>query len=376
MSEISHKKIKILFPALHYPPVIGGIERWTCEVAERLAQKAEVFVITGKVNGESKEGIKNGARIIRTGLFSLKNLSHSPSFYILSLLPFFYYKASRLIKERRIDLLHCTGFLSGVVGYYLKKKYGIPYIITVQSLQENKPLQKLKTKVYQNADHCIAASLAISKYFEKMDIEPAKISIIPNGINLNNFLNINKGKKRKELGFREEDFVVVVVARLEKVKGIEYLIKAMKNFQLLIIGDGSERANLENLVSELGFEDRVIFLGALLNEQLPEYLSVGDCFCLPSLEEGFGIVVLEAMAAGLPVVATKVGGLRDLIQDGKTGIFIPPKDPLAIERAMQRLYEHRILGQELAENAKIGLEEYDWDNIAEKVWLLSQKSIF
>ena len=129
---------------------------------------------------------------------------------------------------------------------------------------------------------------------------------------------------------------------------------------ILIIGDGSERKNLENLVKKLGLQEKVKFLGQIPNEKIPAYLAGADCFCLPSLREGFGIVILEAMAAGLPVIGTNVGGIKDLIEDGKTGLLIEPKNPQAISQAINKIYS----GQKFS---KANLKKYSWQNIASKV---------
>ena len=163
-------------------------------------------------------------------------------------------------------------------------------------------------------------------------------------------------------------FVVMTVARLEKVKGIEFLIRAVKDFQLLIIGDGSERKNLENLVKKLNLKERVNFLGEIPNEKIPEYLAAADCFVLPSLKEGFGIAILEAQAAGVPVIATRVGGILDLVEDQKTGILVEPGNAEAITQAILKIRSSPDFARSLVQNAKMNLNAYHWQNIALKVF--------
>lgn len=362
--------MKILFPATHYYPVIGGLETWTQNIAERLSDKAEIFVVTGKVKNQPLKEVKNGVNIVRTSLFSLKNLSYSSPFYILSALPFIFFKSLKLIRKQKIEFLHCQGFLSSFLGYSLSKFTKVPYIVTVQRLEKSKGF--LRKLVYKNAKVCIAASLAIKKYFE--EIGAKNIEIIPNGIDLKRFENLDRQNCRQKLGLKDE-FVIMTVARLEKVKGIEYLIKAISRSDLprrsdlliLIVGDGSERRNLENLAEKLGLREKVKFLGQIFNEKIPEYLAAADCFVLPSLKEGFGIAILEAQAAGLPVIGTRVGGIKELVEDGKTGILVEPKNPEAITKAIQGIYSSRKF-------TKADLEKYDWQNIAEKVYKIYEIS--
>ena len=347
--------MKVLMPAIHYYPVIGGIETWTKEIAERLADKAEIFVVTGKVKNQPTKEELNGVKIWRTSLFTLTNLSASPLIYTLTCLDFIFLKSLFLIKQEKIDILHCQGFLSSLLGFFLSKLTKIPYIATVQRLESRR--NPLKNFIYRQADFCIGVSWAVAENFRKIGVK--NIKVIPNGIDLKRF----EGLERK----RHDGFVVITVARLEKVKGIEYLVKSISNLKsqisnltCLIIGDGSERKNLEDLVKKLGLQEKVKFLGPIPNEKIPEYLAQADCFCLPSLREGFGIAILEALAAGLPVIGTNVGGIKDIVDNGQTGILVEPQNSQAIAQAIQKIYS----GQRFA---KADLAKYDWQNIALKV---------
>lgn len=362
--------MKILFPATHYYPVIGGIETWTQNIAERLSEKAEIFVVTGKVKGQPREEMQKGVKIWRTSLFVLSNLSASPLFYTLSLLPFIFFKSLNLIKQKKINVIHCQGFLSSFLGFWLSALTGVPYITTVQRLEGKK--NHLKNFIYRKAAVCIGASLAIKGYFK--DVGAKNIEVIPNGIDLARFEGLDRQRSRQKLRLGDE-FVVMTVARLESVKGIDLLIEAMGkgglpevNCRLVIIGDGSERKNLEDLAKRLNLKGRVRFLGQISNEEIPEYLVAADCFVLPSREEGFGIALLEARAAGLPVIATKVGGILDIIKDEKTGILIESRDSQAISEAIYKIYSQPEFAQNLVQNAKVNLEKYDWQNISLRVY--------
>lgn len=363
--------MKVLIPVLHYYPVIGGLEVWTKNIAERLSEKINIFVVTGKVKNQPKNEIKNNLRIFRTSLLSLKDLSHSSWFYIFSTWPFIFLKSLILIKKEKINLIHCQGFLSAFLGYFLFKIRKIPYIITIQRLEEKKGF--FRKLVYKNAKTCIVASSAIKNYFEEIGLE--NIEIIPNGIDLGKFENLER-RPRKE-------FTILTLARLEKVKGIEYLIEAISNLQprisnliCLIIGDGSERKNLENLVKKLSLKKEIKFLGGVPYEKIPEYLMRGDCLVLPSLQEGFGIAILEAQAAGLPVIGTRIGGILDVIEDRKTGILVESKNSRAIAEAIYEIYSRPKLVQNLIKNAKINLKKYNWQDIVEKIFKIYYENYY
>src|SRR3989344_6025145 len=217
-------KMKILMPATHYYPVIGGIETWTKNIAEKLLGKAEIFVVTGKVKNQPKEEEMGGVKIFRTSLFTLANLSHSPLIYTLALLPFIFWKSLVLMKKEKIDILHCQGFLSAILGFLLSKIIGIPYLVTVQRMERSG--NRLKELIYRKASVCIGASRAVGEYFRKIGCK--NVEIIPNGIDLKRF----EGLERKP----HEGFIIMTIARLEKVKGVEYLIRAFNLLRSDLLG--------------------------------------------------------------------------------------------------------------------------------------------
>lgn len=357
--------MKILIPAMHYYPVVGGIETWTRHIAENVAKKADVFVVTGRVKNQPNKEASGNLHIFRASLFTLSDLSRSPKIYTISLLPLIFLKSLFLMRQNKIDVLHCQGFLSSFLGFCLSCIFRVPYIVTVQRLEKRG--NPFKNFIYRKAAFCIASSSAVKKNFE--DIGVKRIEVVPNGVDLTKYENLSKEPHEK--------FTVITVARLEKVKGVEFLIRAMEgsNIQLIIVGDGSKRKELENLTKQLKVEGQIKFLGEIPNEKIPLYLTKADCFVLPSLKEGFGIVVLEAMAAGLPVVASKIGGILDLVEDQKTGLLVEPGNSNQIREALIKIKANPDFAKILIENAKKELPKYNWPSIAEKVFVIYQKVI-
>jgi len=177
--------MKILMPVLHYWPVIGGLETWTKNIAERISDKTEVFVVTGRVKSQLEKENLNQVNIFRTSLFSLTNLSYSSFLYIITALPFIFFKSLSVIKKEKVDVIHSQGFLSGFLGYLLFKLTNTPYIVTVQRLEQSKSF--LRKLVYNNAKVCIGASNKIKEYFQQIGCK--NVLVIPNGIDLSRFTN-------------------------------------------------------------------------------------------------------------------------------------------------------------------------------------------
>ncbi len=204
----------------------------------------------------------------------------------------------------------------------------------------------------------------------------AEVEVIPNGVNVAKFeyriSNIEKEEIRKKLGISKEDKVVITTSRLVEKNGVGDLIDAMQylpeNVRLLIIGTGDLESNLKLKTSSLKLSNRIRFVGFVPNEQLPNYLHVVDVFCRPSLSEGLGISFLEAMASGLPVVATPVGGIPDFLTDGETGFFCEVQNPKSIAEKVQKLLSDSELRTRVTANAsKMVREKYGWEEVANKM---------
>jgi glycogen synthase len=165
---------------------------------------------------------------------------------------------------------------------------------------------------------------------------------------------------------------VLFVGRLAPQKGVGTLVAAASllkhpSAQILLVGDGPERSKLEQEAKRLGVGDRVRFEGFFAHERLPAVLAHADLLVLPSLYEELGTVLLEAMQTGLPVVASKTGGIPDVIEDGVNGLLVPPGEPEALARAIDRVLADRPLAHRLSEGAQEQGKDYDWEVLAGRV---------
>jgi glycosyltransferase involved in cell wall biosynthesis len=202
-----------------------------------------------------------------------------------------------------------------------------------------------------------------------------EIDVIPNGVDLKHFsihyLEADIKKLKDKLGIKDDEFVIITTSRLVLKNAIDDLIKSLSYLQvpckLLILGTGPDEGKLRELTSRLGLESSVIFLGHIDHKELPKYLKCAHLFVRPSLSEGLGNSFLEAMAAGIPVIGTPVGGIVDFLTDGKTGLFCPPGDPRTLSEKILILVNNQHLRQEIIANGlKLVQNGYDWDSIASR----------
>jgi phosphatidylinositol alpha-mannosyltransferase len=227
-----------------------------------------------------------------------------------------------------------------------------------------KPILK---RWFKRLDGLIAVSLPAKEFISKHF--PAEYEIVPNGVDVNFFSPSIPPLKQ----FRDGKKNILFVGRLEKRKGIEYLIKAFRlvkgdlpQSRLIILGPGARLRQKYERVAQ-GIPD-IVFLGNIPYNELPRYYASADVFCCPATgEESFGMVLLEAMAMGKPVVATNIAGYAQLVEQGKEGVLVAPKDEMALAQAIISLLDNPSLAQEMGERGRLKAEAYSWEGIANKI---------
>ena len=200
------------------------------------------------------------------------------------------------------------------------------------------------------------------------------IEVIPLGVNLRAYVSQKRTLRRPDDAFR-----IICVARLVPVKGLETMVKAVDliqpkaNFRAYIVGAGPLQSKLQALIDEIGLTDKVKLCGFLPDEAKRAYLENSDLFVLPSLYEPIPIAILEALAAGLPVVASDVGGIPELVRPGVNGLLVKPGNPHDLAAAISKLIDDSKLRRRLASNARKSVREHDWPVVAEKYLLFYQE---
>ncbi len=386
--ERNHNNIQLIIPILHYPPVIGGIEVFVENIARRLAASMDIQIITGKVYGTPRHETFHRLHIARVAsLYALKNLSYSSYWYVLSALPILFWKTIRAVRHASRPLMHANGFFSGIVCMCVYFCTRVPYVITIQSADFSiyHPEARFFTRlqmavercVYRYAKVCHAVSNDLCTHYKNQGVQTCVM--IPNGVEADIFKPLSDAEKdrvRKEYGVSSPAHVIVTTSRLEHKNGVQNLIAALQDIPdayLIVAGDGSRRAELEVSAKTLGVEKRISFVGHVLHEKVGELVACADVYARTPLSEGFGIVFLEAMAAGVPVVATPVGGIPDFVTDGVTGLLAHPDDPHSIAHALTRILSDETLRKQLIANAsKMVEEKYGWDVITNRI----EKEVF
>ncbi|TSC90614.1 MAG: hypothetical protein G01um10142_361 [Parcubacteria group bacterium Gr01-1014_2] len=374
------KSKKVLLFSTAYLPHIGGAELAIKETTDRLPN-IEFDLITAKL----KRGLPDFEKI---GNINVYRIGAGNKIFDKPLLPNLgFLKAISLHKKKRYDLIHGIMASQGSAAGYLFKFFypRVPFILTLQEgdLVRNSPFDKFwQRRIIKKAD----AITAISGYlveFAKRYNKKAPVHIVPNGVDPNKF-QISKSKSQINSKFQNPNQkTIITVSRLVRKNGVDILIKAVKklttyNLQLttLIIGEGKERKKLEKLARKLGVAEKVRFLGSIPNEKIPEHLVGADIFVRPSRSEGLGTAFLEAMAVGLPLIGTPVGGITDFLKDQETGLFCEPDNPDDLAEKINRLLTDENLRANLIKNGRKLIEKkYSWDTIAEQMRIVYEKNI-
>src|SRR3989344_5070258 len=386
MDEKSVKK-NIWILSIAYLPVVGGAEVAVREITDRLGDY-EFDMLTARLSPRIARFEKIGnVNVYRLGFGSALDKYMFPfaaCFKVLSL----------NIKRSYALSWAIMAAYAGFAGLFFKLvRPGTPFLLT---LQEGDPLPEIERKVrlvwpifkkiFLKADHIQAISNFLADWARKIGYK-GDLSVVSNGVDINKFKIQNSKFKitiqnlKLKLDIKDDEKVVITVSRLVKKNGIEDLIRAMKELRnlnaelrvkLLIAGKGEQEEYLKDLTKKLNLEDNVLFLGEVSHKDLPQYLWISDVFVRPSLSEGLGNAFLEAMAAGVPAIGTKVGGIPDFLREGETGLFCEVQNPKSITEKIKTLLKDENLRLRLIENGrKLVEEKYSWDFIA-----LEMKNIF
>lgn len=332
-SSMESKKIKILYIITSMG--IGGAEKLLLSYLEKLDKKKYEFYVCSlreKPDDLASKLAKNAVVI------NLKIKNRFNPLIVLHIL--------KLIRKIRPDIIHTHLFQSRVYGTIAHLFYRRSILIT----QKHSIVNPRKHSIFIFLEMIsirmnkvvIAISESVKSSLIKYEFVPQnKIFVLPNCIDNQSILNISDSVTIE----KKDELIIGTVGRLEKVKGIEYLLLAMTiiltkfpNTKLEIIGDGSQTNELKKITENLGISNSVRFLGKFA-DVIPFYKRM-DIFVLPSVLEGFGIVILEAMAMGIPVVATDVDGIKEVVLNGESGILVPPKNHEAIANAVNYLIEN------------------------------------
>lgn len=273
----------------------------------------------------------------------------------------------RLMRQREADIVHTHLYHAGRYGRIAATLAGVPCVVA--SFHNVYRIRRVKQHVFNRilskvTHRVIAVSEAVKDHLVRYDhIAPDHITVLPNAIDLRLFGAHDRIEVRRRLDIPPDAYLVGTVGRLEPQKGHVVLLQAMQELaaacpeaRLLLVGGGSQEWPLRQVAKDLGLADRITFAGE--RRDVPALLVAMDLFVLPSLWEGLPLVLLEAMASGLPAVATRVGGVPEVVSDGSTGILIDPERPDQLAAAIMRCRNDRNGAARMAEAARRWVEAH------------------
>lgn len=370
--------MRVLLLNYEFPPVGGGAGYATAKIAAGLVEKGiDAEILTSRINGEEDGGLVESVPVHRVSSWRVDihdcGLRGAYTYVLAAAL-----KRRKLHAQRHYDLEHYFFSLpTGLLSLLPSVAEHVPYIVSLRGSDvpgydpHNTKIERLHAlmkpltrRIWQRASKVVALSEALAETARQTapDID---IEVIPNGIDTEQF-------SPPEQRAREAPMRLITVARLLKRKGIHTILQACARpsrlpVQLQIIGTGPYESRLREMVDELNLSDRVQLLGFVPNEELPAYYRKADIFVLPSATESFGLVFAEAMACGLPIAASNVGGIPETVRDGVDGLLCPPDDPMALRENLVRLMSDFETREEIGQSQRQRvLRHYPWEHIAER----------
>jgi D-inositol-3-phosphate glycosyltransferase len=297
----------------------------------------------------------------------------------------------RALMGMSYDVIHSHYWLSGRLGLLFADHWGVPLVSTFHTLaqlknrvaesaaeREQTVRYEIERRTMAGSDRVVALTAIDRQQIIRHYQTHSPIDVIPGGVDLDRFSPMPRARARATLGLPPDEKVVLFVGRIQRLKGLEVLVRAFARLgdldaRLLVVGgqpgtspESREISRVQHLVTRLGIEGRTGFVGAVAHEQLPLFYSAADVTVMPSSYESFGLVAVESLACGTPVVATRVGGLTSIVHDGETGVLVPWRDAEMFAESLRRVLEDSALQQRLASNARASVLGYGWERIADE----------
>lgn len=383
--------MRILIVNYEYPPIGGGGGFVTRDIAEEIAEKGHhVTVITSSFKELSKKEIVNKVEIIRVpAIFRKKIEVANNASMVIYLISSICYCLTRLGKKS-FDVIN-THFAipTGPTGLVLSKFFGVPNVLSIHGGDIYDPSKKMSPHqtpilsqtvqyILNKSDIVVAqSSNTYANANQFYDIKK-QIDIIPLGIKKPIF----EKKERQFFGLSKDDFVFCTIGRLVNRKNINEALNVIsklkninKNIKFLIIGDGPEKENIKDGIKNLGLEKHVFMLGNVSDKEKFQLLDLSDCFMSTAMHEGFGLVFLEAMACGLPVVCYDNGGQTDFLINGQTGFINHVGDVDGILTSVQNLMNNKNMFLKMSNFNRNHVKEFYIQRCGEKYIDLFQKAI-
>lgn len=363
----------------------GGMSVYIRELAGELSRQGHTVDVYTRVHDPSDPIIVELGERARLIHLKAGDEEQIHKLAVYPLLPEFTCHLENYRKDNDLeyDIVFSHYWLSGWVGDYLRRWWSVPHVTMFHTLGALKNASgsghddtELRIVTERDIIHTcqriiVATEREKGEIGEYYGANRENIGVVPCGVNMELFQPVEKAAARRKLDLGDET-VLLFVGRIDPVKGVDRLLKAVpgvrssKGIRLLVIGGDEtsrhETDKLRKLAAELGITDKVVFQGMIKQEELPDYYSAADVFVLPSYYESFGLVALESLACGTPVVASDVGDLKNIIVPGKTGYVTDDNSPESLAEGISRSLA--IQGLETPESIRSSVRSFSWVNIA------------
>lgn len=399
MGEVTHldrQELKIAMLSVHSSPVgelgakdTGGMSVYVREVARQLGRQGHSVDIYTRLNDSEPEQIAQlyeNVRLIHLRAGDAGQLSK------LALYPYLdeFFKELEAFRNRKsldYDLIHSHYWLSGRVGSWARVRWRVPHVfmfhtvgavknITVGSEKEPELRLAIEQHLASNCDRILVATdKERGHLIQHYGTSPETIGVVPCGVNLDLFRPMNQAKARRQLGFSHDESIVLFVGRFAPVKGVDRLLEAVAHLQhhqrlrlVIVGGDGNDAPELQGfrrLARKLSIQDSVTFAGRIEQNKLPPYYSAADVLVVPSHYESFGLVALESLASGTPVVATKVGAMESILREGETGHVVNNGFPRLLAKGIEKFISSS--NGPSPQKIRASVTRYDWSNVASAI---------
>ncbi len=279
--------------------------------------------------------------------------------------------ARRIHGKSHCDIILCYWvYPDGQAARFLARDLGIPYVLValgsdLNIMSGNLTTRKHIARTVREAAAIISVSESLSVKAASLGADPGRCFTIPNGVNKKIFRLLSGEKCRKELGIDAGSKIILFIGTMDPIKGLDVMLEAVASLEgeqrptALLVGEGASRKKFEKRARSLGIADNCKFLGSVTHSELPVYMNAADVLCLPSRNEGCPNVILEAHACGLPVIASRTGGIPELITEGKTGIMVEKENPPALKEAILSFFASNWNRAEIARS-----NERSWNEVA------------
>jgi len=376
--------MKVTFLTFEYPPnVYGGAGVQIKYLTRALSSKIHVEVRTAGTAGKTED---EKIKVLRYEPWKILRKGGDPKFN--SLLEAFSLDLALVKDPIDSEIVHAHTWYMSLAGFYSKQLYGAKLVTTVHSLEPKRPWKaeaignayRLSTWAEQTgltaSDKIIAVSRADrDDIVDCYGINSNRIEVIPNGVDIEKYRKKEDPSVLRKYGIKKP--YVLFLGRLSRQKGVFETLKASdglpKEVKLVLVTGKADERGLENkLAKEVRRRKNILWIDKMLTEEETVALySDAEVFVSPSVYEPFGIMNLEAMACSLPVVSTKVGGIKDVVLDGETGILVSPRSPVEIVEAVNKLLGDPLLAKRMGEKGRKRVEkEFSWETIAQKTLAL------